>query len=60
VARRRLDNPGVRRAAGAGRQDDRGRIERVDLVKGHLVVADHADVRVDGAQHLVQVVGKAV
>ena len=58
--RRLHDDPRVLRPPRPGRQDDVIRPELPDFLHGHRVVADHPDVRVQRADELVEVVGKAV
>ena len=50
----------VLRPAGAGGEDDFLRSQGLDLRNGHLVVADDPDIRLNGANELIEVVGKAV
>ena len=54
------EDPRVLRPAGAGGEDDPLRGQGFDLRNGQLVVADNLDVRLNGANQLVEVVGKAV
>ena len=54
------ENPRVLRPAGAGGKDDPLRGQGLDLRYGQFVVPDDLDVRRNGPDELVEVVGKAV
>jgi len=53
-------DPGVRRTARAGGDDDVGRTQGFDLLCAHLVVFDYPYARIDHSYELVQIIGKAV
>ena len=53
-------DPRLLRPRRAGRDDDRVRVERLDLVDGHRVVARDRDIGADSAQQLHDVVGERV
>ena len=54
------DHAGILRPAGAGGKDDPRRRELPDLLRGHFIVADDPDIRLDLAHQLIEVIGKAV
>ena len=45
---------------GAGGEDDARGMQRADLFDAQLIVADDADVWIDRANELVEVIGKAI
>ena len=50
----------VLRPARTGGEDDPVRLQRPDFLQGHFIVPDHADVRIQLADELKQVIGKTV
>ena len=55
-----LAYPGVGGTAGAGGEDDPVRGKGFDLRNGHGIVSDDRDLRVNGADELLEVIRKAV
>src|SRR5262245_26028383 len=55
-----LRNPGVLRRARTWRNDDVGRFQSLDLLKGHAIVPEHAQLIAHLAEVLNQVVGERI